>query len=150
MQLEAREFANTSSTGIGLTFCKMAVESHKSHIVVTSEVGIGTTFAFDLPLAKPPKTTPVTQVIPEGQAEELSKINEESSIALSNEERKALQPLVQEMDKVEFYEVSTLLNILKQLEKEEKSPSLSQWKIAMEESIDNFNELEYKKLKSLV
>ncbi|OJJ19379.1 hypothetical protein BKI52_21455 [marine bacterium AO1-C] len=149
MQLEAREFANTSSTGIGLTFCKMAVESHKSHIVVTSEVGVGTTFAFDLPRVEPPTTKATNGVVPEKQEEELQIAEDDSSIALSDEERKALQPLVQELDKVEFYEVSTLLNILKRLEQED-SPSLSQWKTAVEESIDNFNEIEYKKLKSLV
>jgi len=149
MQLEAREFANTSSTGIGLTFCKMAVESHKSHIVVASEVGIGTTFSFDLPRVASPKVIPVTKVMNETPVEELPINENDSSIALSDAERKALQPLVQELDKVEFYEVSTLLNILKRLE-QQNSPSLSQWKTAMEESIDNFNELEYKKLKSLV
>lgn len=150
MQLEAREFANTSSTGIGLTFCKMAVESHKSNIVVTSEVGIGTTFAFDLPRVEAPKsTTSPEKVSPKTKTNDAQTTEEEPIIALSTEERKALQPLVQELDKVEFYEVSTLLNILKKLE-EENSPSLSQWKSAMEESIDNFNEIEYKKLKNLV
>ena len=149
MQLEAREFANTSSTGIGLTFCKMAVESHKSHIVVTSEVGIGTTFSFDLPRVASPVTTPMAEVIVDTPTEEISVIEDDSNIALNDAERKALQPLVQELDKVEFYEVSTLLNILRRLEKED-SPSLSQWKIAMEESIDNFNEIEYEKLKNLV
>lgn len=37
------------STGLGLTFCKLAVEAHAGTIGVTSEVGVGTRFWFELP-----------------------------------------------------------------------------------------------------
>lgn len=145
MQLEAREFANTSSTGIGLTFCKMAVESHDSQIKVKSQVGVGTTFMFDLPRIE---ASDKQASLPDTTQHFVTEENG-TTIALNSEERLALQPLVQELNKVEFYEVTTLLSILKQLE-QENNPNLTQWKTAIEESIDNFNEIEYKKLKSLV
>jgi signal transduction histidine kinase len=38
------------SSGIGLAFCRMAVEAHGGKIGVTSEVGGGSTFSFNLPV----------------------------------------------------------------------------------------------------
>ncbi len=44
-QVEMREF----STGLGLTFCKLAVEAHGGRIGVESEAGKGSTLWFELP-----------------------------------------------------------------------------------------------------
>jgi len=37
------------STGIGLTFCRLAVEAHGGTIDVVSQIGVGTTFRLELP-----------------------------------------------------------------------------------------------------
>ena len=42
-------------TGLGLTFCKMAVEAHGGTIWVKSVVGQGSKFAFTLPLEREAK-----------------------------------------------------------------------------------------------
>jgi len=48
-QVEARSNGKKYSTGLGLTFCKLAVEAQGGTIGVESEVGKGSTFWFVLP-----------------------------------------------------------------------------------------------------
>jgi signal transduction histidine kinase len=48
-QIEGEQ--QSQGTGLGLTFCKLAVEAHGGKIGIDSEVGRGSTFWFTLPLA---------------------------------------------------------------------------------------------------
>lgn len=49
VQVEARKAGGAVGTGLGLTFCKLAVEAHGGRIWIESEVGKGTTVHFVLP-----------------------------------------------------------------------------------------------------
>jgi hypothetical protein len=56
-QLEAKSLGLAQSTGLGLAFCKLAAEAHPhGRIGAWSEVGIGSSFFFELPLGTSQKS----------------------------------------------------------------------------------------------
>lgn len=47
---QVKDWSDRTGTGLGLTFCKLAIDAHDGCIGVESEIGHGSTFWFTLPL----------------------------------------------------------------------------------------------------
>jgi len=82
-QVSAKKSGKTRSTGLGLTFCKMAVEAHGGEIGVESEMGKGTTIWFTLHSAGIEST--------ENRGIEASSSSQISKINLSANDKKILK-----------------------------------------------------------
>jgi signal transduction histidine kinase/ligand-binding sensor domain-containing protein len=131
-QIEAKKSGGVRSTGIGLTFCKMAIEAHHGEIDFISETGKGTTFWFTLPKDNDIKV----------QNEKTTTINlTNSEIILQEHEKIYLSPFVKELKKYEIYEITSLLEIVEQIE--DKTEQIKRWKSEIIKIIYKLDEVEF-------
>ncbi len=125
-QINARSSGNTRSTGIGLNFCKLAIEAHNGQIGVESVPDQGSVFWFKL------------------HASSLISSKEEFKIAprnlpiLSPEIAEKLIPYVEELEKLDIFEFSKINDLLDRLE-EWKDADLDNWIEALRMTIRHAN-----------
>lgn len=101
------------STGLGLTFCKMAVEAMHGKIGVKSKLEEGTTFWFTLKI---------------NTLEELIEIEEKTKkeFDFSKEEIEILKPFIKKLKTLKAYEISEILTILDEISNTE-SQNIQKW-----------------------
>ncbi len=138
-QISAKKSGKVRSTGLGLTFCKMAVEAHGGKIGVKSEIGKGTTFWFSLPTGEG-----IVQ-----HKENTAQIQEETELILSKSDKNSTRPYIADLQNLMVYEFSDVQHILKKI-KNNDSKSLIKWKKEIEHAIFSMNEEKYKKLTDMV
>lgn len=104
-QLHARDSGGARSTGLGLTFCKLAVEAHGGAIGVTDAPGGGAAFWFTLPRADA-GGAPISAAAVDVPSAGLE------GPALDDADRAALAPFVALLRPIPIYRYSALRGVL--------------------------------------
>jgi|GEM_PF-2073777 len=131
-QVDAKKSGSARSTGLGLTFCKLAIEAHGGVIGVFSEFGVGTTFYFTLPSAH--QTIQTTSIS-----------NHHAEIVLNDTEKNFLRIYLPELSALDVYEGSEVIRVLNQIDTPDASP-LGLWKQALQDALFTSNQERYAEL----
>jgi signal transduction histidine kinase len=130
-QVDSRKSGLARSSGLGLTFCKYAIEAHGFDIRAVSMKDVGTSFIFKLQKAE------------EGKGE-LGKVSSPLNISSDVDfDRYRLQ--LEDLIDYNVYEISSIKKVLKELEVHD-DPLLKDWIAKMEQAIFTGNEKLYKDL----
>lgn len=131
-QVAAKSSGKVRSTGLGLTFCKMAVEAHGGSIKVESQVASGTTFVFILEAAD--------NIITGNKQEQT--ISKKSALIFSESDKVILKPYFEKLQKLMVYESTQIKAILKEVD-EQESEIIQKWKEEMKQCLFAMNEEKY-------
>ncbi len=128
-QVMAKKTGLARSTGLGLTFCKMAIKAHDSEIIVESVPGKHTTFSFLFELSPEVDYDHTTE----------NKIVSELNTKLNKDDKLYLNEFFEELKELDVYEIGKLRKITIQID-ENSSKGIHKWKDELEKSIYNCNQ----------
>ncbi|MBI4750183.1 MAG: hypothetical protein HY774_16990 [Acidobacteria bacterium] len=135
-QVQARASGSVRSTGLGLAFCKLAIEAHGGTIGVESEISKGALFWMVLPnVARAQQSAAPVQLV----------MGEPEDLALSAGAFEILRPFLNELASLEIFEVTALRRLLKSIPAD-TNPELQLWKDAIELAIQTGNEARFQAL----
>jgi signal transduction histidine kinase len=131
-QIDAKKSGKVQSTGIGLTFCKIATEAQNAHIEVCSVPGEKTQFSLIYPLVSVLEKETAIE-------EETQKVS-----LLTLEERKMLRDIFLALRKLETYQASEILKRLQTIEN--PSENINNWMQKIKNAMFSSNNELYNKL----
>lgn len=125
-QVKPRKSGSLKSSGVGLTFCKLAIKSHGGNIDLKSEEGKGSAFWFYLTKA--------------GEAAPLivePKVKSDEKVEYSKTELAYLKPFAEDLKATKVYQLSKVRGVLKKVE--HRTENIKNWQIEMLEIVMSVN-----------
>lgn len=115
-----------ASSGLGLTFCKLAIDAHGGQIRIESECGRGTLVSFSLTGSRV-----------------VHRLDGDRALELSNAAREQLAPVLTALAALDIYEISEIHRVLRPFAAQALSPELMSWLGQLNALIDAFDDAGY-------
>ncbi len=131
-QAHRKKSGNIPSTGLGLNFCKLAVEAHGGHIGIRNIEGFGVAVWIRLSDYLSTKETKI--------------LNENTPVPPSHASQLThIQAYQEELAQISFFEFARISEVLERIP-EGLSEEVAQWKVAVRLAATNSNEVWYNQL----
>ena len=141
-QGEKNEALYNSSTGIGLAYCRLAVEASGGRIGIKSDYGKGTLVWFTLNAGKVSESTHTDEIT--GGIE--IKLPE---FGLTHDDIEYIKPYINDLRSIDICQVSEVLTVTKKISCSENE-RITKWKDSLEETLFSANEKRYKELIDII
>ncbi|KZS40266.1 hypothetical protein AWE51_04740 [Aquimarina aggregata] len=143
-QIDAKDSGVAQSTGLGLSFCKMAIEAHGGEIWVTSEINRGSSFFITLQRTS-------DSIVAENQTNTNNNAYSNPMHRLNLEEKdfNLLNSFTEKINTLTIYEMGEWLDIFDKLSAHE-TDNVRKWRDMMMEALTSFDEKAFLYLKEKV
>lgn len=112
-QSEARSLGDTGSSGLGLHFCKLAIDAHGGEIWASSNADKGLTISFSIPIGTQNLSSPKTTL-------DFHENGEVSTVDVDNKEGelKLVRPYLERFSTLKVYQIKQIKALITQMEAE--------------------------------